>query len=62
MYTLGLFLLAKLHTLPLESLKRPLQCLSVLSASKNNYHFNEYKCCFASKLSGLVRFNCNIVE
>ena len=35
----------------LISLKIPLQCLHMLSVSKNNYCFNEYKCHFASKRS-----------
>ena len=52
--------------LPLKSLKMPVQHLSVLSASKNNYCVNEYKCCFASKLSaktliGKIQQCCEVI-
>ena len=42
--------------LPLKSVKMPLRRLSMLSASKIITVFNEYECCFVSKLSAKARF------
>ena len=45
---LGLVLLAKRHTFAFEITEN---AITVSKHVKNNYRFNEYECCFASKLS-----------